>query len=58
MPASLTPGPSDTVPRMASNGNLPSSVLTAVPPGRLENSAARAWSAGPGKAGCKLLGPN
>ena len=43
---------------MASNGNLPSSMLTVVPPGRLERNAAAAWNAGPGKAGCKLLGPN
>jgi D-alanyl-D-alanine carboxypeptidase len=43
---------------MASNGNLPSSMLTPVPPGRLEKNAAKAWNAGPGKAGCKLLGPN
>ena len=43
---------------MASNGNLPPSQLTVVPPGRLEKNAAKAWNAGPGKAGCKLLGPN
>jgi hypothetical protein len=43
---------------MASNGNLPSSMLTIIPPGRLERSAAAAWNAGPGKAGCRLLGPN
>ena len=43
---------------MASNGNLPSSMLTVIPPGRLERNAAAAWNAGPGKAGCKLLGPN
>ena len=42
---------------MASNGNLPSSMLTPVPPGRLEKHAAAAWNAGPGKAGCRLLGP-
>ena len=40
------------------NGSLPSSQLTVVPPGRLEKNAAAAWNAGPGKAGCKLLGPN
>ena len=33
-------------------------MLTPVPPGRLEKNAAAAWNAGPGKAGCKLLGPN
>jgi hypothetical protein len=43
---------------MASNGRLPASHLTPVPPGKLEKNAARAWRAGPGKAGCKLLGPN
>lgn len=43
---------------MAGNGNLPPSALKPVPPGRLENSAARAWRAGPGKVGCRLLGPN
>jgi hypothetical protein len=43
---------------VSSNGNLPSSALTVVPPGRLEKAAAAAWNAGPGKAGCKLLGPN
>jgi D-alanyl-D-alanine carboxypeptidase len=43
---------------MASNGNLPPSQLKVVPPGRLENNAAAAWNAGPGRAGCKLLGPN
>ena len=43
---------------MAGNGNLPPSALTPVPPGRLENQAAAAWNAGPGKAGCRLLGPN
>ena len=42
---------------MASNGNLPSSMLTVVPPGRLERNAAAAWNAGPGKAGCKLARP-
>ena len=43
---------------MASNGNLPSSMLTSVPPGRLEKHAAAAWNAGPAKAGCRLGGPN
>jgi hypothetical protein len=43
---------------MAGNGNLPPSQLTPVPPGRLEKNAAAAWNAGPGRAGCKLLGPN
>jgi hypothetical protein len=43
---------------MASNGKLPDSTLTPIPPGKLENSAARAWKAGPGKAGCRLTGPN
>ena len=43
---------------MAGNGNLPPSQLTVCPPGRLEKNAAAAWNAGPGKAGCKLLGPN
>ena len=45
---------------MAGNGNLPPSQLTAVPPGRLEKNAARAWNApgGPAANGCRLLGPN
>jgi len=56
---SLTPAAAGGIVRaMASNGNLPPSQLTVVPPGRLEKSAAAAWNAGPGKAGCKLLGPN
>ena len=58
MPISVTAPPAGTVPGVAGNGNLPPSQLTVVPPGRLEKNAAKAWNAGPGKAGCKLLGPN
>jgi hypothetical protein len=42
---------------MASNGNLSPSQLSIVPPGRLEKNAARAWNAGPAKAGCRMVGP-
>jgi D-alanyl-D-alanine carboxypeptidase len=43
---------------MASNGRLPASVLSPINGGRLSKSAARAWNAGPGRAGCRPLGPN
>jgi hypothetical protein len=43
---------------MSKNGQLPPSQLTPIPPGRLENNAARAWNAGPARAGLKLLGPH
>lgn len=43
---------------MSSNGRLTAAELAPIPGGQLSNEAARAWNAGPAKAGCRPLGPN
>jgi D-alanyl-D-alanine carboxypeptidase len=43
---------------VSSNGRLTAAELAPIPGGQLSNEAARAWNAGPAKAGCRPLGPN